>query len=91
MDGIGVGADERNWVTGPVSPLGAPNARLMDEQFVNWCKGYRNRGGPQSSQVSATRRRGHRQTYQTIEIDAGKIDAGMGARGHRRLTCFNFG
>jgi hypothetical protein len=92
MDGIGVDVDERDWVTGPLPALGAANARLMDEQFVNRDKGYWNRGGPQSSQISAARRaEAADNSNWTIEIDAGKIDAGMGARGYHRLTCFNFG
>jgi hypothetical protein len=64
----------------------------MDEQFVNWYKGYRNRGGPQSSQVSATRRaEAADNSNWTIEIDAGKIDVGIDARRYHRLTSFNFG
>jgi hypothetical protein len=91
MDGIGIDVDDRDRVTGSVSALGPPNARLMDEQLMNWNKGYWNRGGPQSSQVSATRR-AEAADYSNwaIEIDAGRIDTGMAARGYHRLTCFNF-
>jgi hypothetical protein len=92
MNGIGVDVDERDWVTTPLPALGAPHARLMDEQFVNWYNGYRNPGGPQSSQVSAARRAEPADNSNwTIEINAGKIDAGMGARGCHHLNCFNFG
>ena len=92
MDSIGVDVDERDWVTGPLPALGAPHARLMDEQFVNWYNRYRNRGGPQCSQISAARRaEAADNSNWTIEIDAGKIGVGMGARGCYRHNCFNFG
>jgi len=90
MNGVGIDVDDRDWVTRPLPALGAPHARLMDEQFVNRYHGYRNRGGPQSSQVSATRcAEAADNADWTIEIDAGKVAAGRAARGYHRLTCFN--